>query len=923
MIDLPDGVVTFVFTDVQSSTRMWEESPEAMARALGLHDEIIDEAVEAHGGLSVKPRGEGDSRFLVFSDAGNALHAIAQIQARLASADWTTPSPMRIRAALHTGTADLQLGDYYGSVVNRAARLRAIAHGGQTVMSRSTWDLVRDRLPDGVTVRDMGEHRLKDLTRPEHVYQLNVAGLPDAFPPLASLDAIPNNLPIQLTELVGRSIELADAEQLVTRTRLLTIMGPGGAGKTRLAIQVAAEITADFPDGVFFVGLADVSSSRDIVQAVAESLGVALSSDEDVKTQLLTYLTNKCQLLVFDNFEHLIDGASIVTGILQTAPQVKVLVTSRIKLNVTGETVFTLAGLETTWASPDEAFHTSGVHLFVDAARRARPGFKLAPEDLDPVWEILRLTGGLPLGILLAAAWVDMLPASEIAAEIAKNLDFLETEMGDVPDRHRSLRAVFEYSESLLSPEERGTFLALSVFRGGFTRDAAEAVTGASLRRLSTLVNKSLVTPSPGAGRYAVHELLRQYGEAELRQDAELSRHVDEAHAAFYAALMKESLALFVRGQSARALTIVEHDIDNVRSAWRHHLSAGDAAGARPFVEGLWYLYETRGWYPAGVSLFGEALEALPLDGEDAEVVKLRALAGAAQAWFQALVGQPEAGEVVARIAAEMLQESPDLDGYIMAAQCRAVSLVYLGRMDEMAECMDAAMAVADATHHPFWSAATRNWRAFGAVLSGDIATASKLLPEAYEVFEALNERFFMCWNLWLQAMIATQQDRAQDAIGLYARQVSACRDIGYMRGTMVALEGLGEANVAAGRFEEAERAFIEGVESADKMGMIRDMLGLMAKIAKVRAARGQTAAAVELLGTVLAEPRSAQQPFTANTPIKDVAAEALDGLRDALSPDVYSAALDRGTSTPFEVAAKELMTASIELHADRGFPDP
>ncbi len=877
MIDLPDGVVTFVFTDVQSSTRMWEESPEAMARALGLHDEIIDEAVEAHGGLSVKPRGEGDSRFLVFSDAGNALHAIAQIQARLASADWTTPSPMRIRAALHTGTADLQLGDYYGSVVNRAARLRAIAHGGQTVMSRSTWDLVRDRLPDGVTVRDMGEHRLKDLTRPEHVYQLNVAGLPDAFPPLASLDAIPNNLPIQLTELVGRSIELADAEQLLTRTRLLTIMGPGGAGKTRLAIQVAAEITADFPDGVFFVGLADVSSSRDIVQAVAESLGVALSSDEDVKTQLLTYLTNKCQLLVFDNFEHLIDGASIVTGILQTAPQVKVLVTSRIKLNVTGETVFTLAGLETTWASPDEAFHTSGVHLFVDAARRARPGFKLAPEDLDPVWEILRLTGGLPLGILLAAAWVDMLPASEIAAEIAKNLDFLETEMGDVPDRHRSLRAVFEYSESLLSPEERGTFLALSVFRGGFTRDAAEAVTGASLRRLSTLVNKSLVTPSPGAGRYAVHELLRQYGEAELRQDAELSRHVDEAHAAFYAALMKESLALFVRGQSARALTIVEHDIDNVRSAWRHHLSAGDAAGARPFVEGLWYLYETRGWYPAGVSLFGEALEALPLD----------------------------------------------LDGYIMAAQCRAVSLVYLGRMDEMAECMDAAMAVADATHHPFWSAATRNWRAFGAVLSGDIATASKLLPEAYEVFEALNERFFMCWNLWLQAMIATQQDRAQDAIGLYARQVSACRDIGYMRGTMVALEGLGEANVAAGRFEEAERAFIEGVESADKMGMIRDMLGLMAKIAKVRAARGQTAAAVELLGTVLAEPRSAQQPFTANTPIKDVAAEALDGLRDALSPDVYSAALDRGTSTPFEVAAKELMTASIELHADRGFPDP
>jgi predicted ATPase/class 3 adenylate cyclase len=910
--DLPDGVVTFVFTDVQGSTRMWEESPEAMAQALGLHDEIIDEAVEAHRGVSVKPRGEGDSRFLVFGDAADALRAIAQIQVSLASAEWATPRPMRIRAALYTGTADVRLGDYYGSAVNRAARLRAIAHGGQTIMSSSTWELVRDGLPDGITVRDMGEHRLKDLTRPEHVYQINVAGLPEHFPPLTSLDAIPNNLPIQLTELVGRSVELAEAEQLLARTRLLTIMGPGGAGKTRLAIQTAADTIADFPDGVFFIGLADINASSDIVQVVAESLGVALSSDEDVETQLLTYLTNKCQLLVFDNFEHVIDGVSIVTGILQAAPQVKVLATSRAKLNVTGETAFTLTGLETTWRSKDEALQTSGVQLFIDAADRARPGFALTPEDLDPVAEILRLTGGLPLGILLAAAWVDMLPVREIAAEIARNLDFLETEIGDIPDRQRSLRAVFEYSWALLSNEERDTFLALSVFRGGFTREAAQAVAGASLRGLSTLANKSLVTPSPETGRYAVHELLRQYGEAELRQDAELSRHVDEAHAAFYAALMQASLGLFVRGRTIRALTIVEHDLDNVRSAWRHYLSAGDAAGARPFVEGLFYLYEIRGWYPAGIGLFGEALEALPADGTDAEVVKLRALAGAAQAWFQALVGQPEAGEAVARIATQMLQDSPDLDGYVTAAQCRAVSLAYLGRMQEMAGCLDTAMAVADAAHHRFWSAATRNWRAFGAVLSGDIATASKLLLEASEVLEPLDERFYMCWNLWLRAMIATQQDRPQDAIDLHTRQVNTCRAIGYMRGTMVALEGLGEANVGAGRFEAAEEAFVQGMVTADRMGMVRDMLGLMAKIAKVRAARGQAAAAVELLATVLAEPISAQQPFTANTPIKDTAAEALGGLRDALSPSAYSTALQRGTSTPFEVAAKHLMTASI-----------
>jgi predicted ATPase/class 3 adenylate cyclase len=923
MAELPGGVVTFVFTDVQGSTRMWEESPDLMMRALDQHDEVIDEAVDAHHGVSVKPRGEGDSRFLVFGDACEALRAVAQIQTRLASVDWVTPRPMRIRAALHTGTADLQLGDYYGSDVNRAARLRAIAHGGQTVMSRSTWELVRTWLPDGVTVRDMGEHGLKDLTGPERVYQVNIAGLPDDFPPLASLNAIPNNLPIQLTELVGRQGELAEVEQLLTRARLLTILAPGGAGKTRLAIQAAADITTDFPDGVFFISLADISSSRDIVQTVAESLGLALSSDEDVKTQLLTYLTNKSQLLVFDNFEHLIDGASIITRILQAAPQVRVVVTSRTKLNVSGETVFALAGLETTWESPGEAFQASGVQLFIDTAKRVRPGFELKPEDLDPLAKILHLTDGLPLGILLAAAWVDMLPLSEIAAEIAKNLDFLETEMGDVPDRHRSLRAVFDYSWALLSPEERTTFLALSVFRAGFTREAAQKVAGASLRGLSILASKSLVTPSPETGRYAVHELLRQYAEAELRQDPELSTHVDEAHAAFYSALMEESLALFIRSEQPRALRIVEEDLDNVRSSWRHYLATGEAAAARPFVEGLWYLYETRGWYPAGMSLFGEALEALDEGSYLKDVVKLRALAGAVQAWFLSLVGQPDAGEAYARFATETLHDSPDLAAYTTAAQCLAISLAYLGRMEDMAACTDEAMAVADARHDPFWSAATRNWRSFGAFLAGDIGVAERLLPEAYETFEQLDEHYFMSWNLWLQAMIATQQHRPLDAIDLHARGVARCRDIGYMRGTMVALEGLGEANVAAGRFEAAEQAFIEGLATADKMSMVRDMLGMMAKIAKVRAALGRPAAAVEMLATVLAHPMSDQQPFTDNTPIKDSAARALDDVRGALRTQEYSAALARGTSTPFEVAAKELMAGVVDVPRDRARTEP
>jgi class 3 adenylate cyclase len=249
---LPEGVVTFVFTDIEGSTRLWDDAPDTMLEALQQHDDAIDEVVMDHNGVPVKPRGEGDSRFIVFADASDAVAAVSDIQAQLSAIEWVTPRQIRVRASVHTGAADLQLGDYYGSAVNRAARLRGIAHGGQTVISGTTWELVQDDLPAGVTATDMGDHALKDLTRPEHVYQLNPPGLPDSFPPLTSLDAVPNNLPQQLTDFVGRDTELAEAKSLLAQTRLLTILAPGGTGKTRLAIQAAADMVDEYADGVFF-----------------------------------------------------------------------------------------------------------------------------------------------------------------------------------------------------------------------------------------------------------------------------------------------------------------------------------------------------------------------------------------------------------------------------------------------------------------------------------------------------------------------------------------------------------------------------------------------------------------------------------------------------------------------------------------------
>ena len=906
MAELPDGVVTFLFTDVEGSTRLWEDAPESMMGALRQHDGAIERAAADYNGVPVRPRGEGDSRFVVFSSASDAVAAAAEIQRLLAAIDWTTPRPLRVRASVHTGAADLQLGDYYGSAVNRAARLRAIAHGGQTLMSGSTWELVQDQLPSGVTIVDMGPHRLKDLSRPEHVYQLNVEGLDTTFPPLVSLDAVPNNLPVQLTDFIGRQSELAETKRLLGETRLLTILAPGGTGKTRLAIQAAAEVTDDYPDGVFFVDLTPITSPTDIIQTAAESLGLGLSSDVDLQTQLLTYLASKRQLLLFDNFEHVRAGAPIVLAILRAAPRVSVVATSRETLNVTGETVITLAGLESTWDGTDEALQTSGVRLFIDAANRARPGFALGADDLDPLAGIIQSTGGMPLGIVLAAAWVTVLSIDEIADEIAKSLDFLETDMGGVPDRHRSVRAVFDYTWKLLSPEEQGTFAALSVFRGGFTRYAAEAVAGASVRDLAALVNKSLVTPNPDTGRYTVHELLRQYAEAELERDPDRYQRILEAHATYYSGVSEEAFALVAESNEPLMLSMVEQDIDNIRLAWRHCLATKNAARARKIVGGLWMLYEIRAWLPSAVDLFGEALDAFDEDSEDEATVVARALSSAVQAWFLALQSRQVEGAAATANATDTLRATADPEAMWIALICRALNLAYMGQ--DWTAVAEEGIAVGETLDGPFWAAAFKNFRGGAALMAGDLSTGKRVLLEGMAVYEQLDEYYWMSANLQHQAQIAIPEGRIDDAIDLFGRSADRARQIGSARVLQMSSAGLGDANMAAGDFAAAETAYIGSLATSEQMGMVREMLNLMSKVARIRAATGHKREAVELLATVLAEPASAYQAIFDAAPTSETASATLEELQTELDADEFSAAHSAGTSRPYDVAVKELI---------------
>jgi len=907
---LPDGVVTFVFTDVEGSTQLWEEAPESMMDALNLHDRVITEAIERHEGISVKPRGEGDSRFLVFRSAVEATCAVAQIQLGLDTSDWPTPRPIRVRASLHTGDAELQMGDYYGPSVNRAARLRGIAHGGQTVMSNSTYELVHDKLPDGVTLVDMGPHRLKDLIKPEHVYQVAIEGLPNSFPPLSSLDATPNNLPVQLTELLGRDRDIEAATQTLKGTRLLTILAPGGAGKTRLAIQVAAEVSMSYPDGVFFVDFSPLDSPDEMVQAIAESLGIALTAEDDPKSQLMAYLGAKRQLLVLDNFEHLVAGAGLVTEILTSAPGVTIVATSRIKLNVVGETVQPLLGLETDWDDAEDPFTASGARLFVDAARRSDSGFDLTDDDIEPLKRILRTLGGMPLGIELAGAWVDVLSVAEIDAEISRSLDFLESQAGGIADRHRSIRAVFEYSWAMLGEDERKMFAALSAFRGGFTREAAETVAGASIRNLADLTNKSLLVFDREAGRYAVHELLRQYAESELGKEASTEDAVVTAHTDFYARLAARAAAT-IESSEVDALHMLEDDLDNVRGAWRRALAEADAAHSARFVEALWFLYEVRGWHQSGADLLGEGVEAFPEDSADEALTKAWALAAATQGWFLSHLGQASAAVGQIERAVVILRSLGDRKGFLLANQCYCAALTYLSRWEDLsrvgAEGADYALAIGD----ELAGANSLVWGAFGDLRFRPLEVARAKLEKGASVLAAGGEHRTRTWTVFGIALIDGMTGRHDDEIARMREVVRLAKNLGYPRGIQAGLQYLGEALVTAGDPAASEPVLLESLAMSEDMGQSLEMAGTLTRIASAYSRTGKETRAIELLASVLADPSAEKAQLAEESTVGDTSRELLDELRGSVDAGSFEEARLRGAAVSVQVAAKQVLAES------------
>lgn len=566
---LPSGTVTLLFTDIENSSALWDRAPDAMRTALARHDRIIVDAISGHHGFVVKNKGDGF--FAVFGSAIDAIGAALDAQHGITSEAWSDDTgTIRVRMALHTGTIDHHDGDYFGPPVNRVARIEASAHGGQTLLSSSTAELVRAHLPHDVTMKDLGVHRLRGLARPEHIYQLTASALPGVFPPLRTLDTSQTNLPLASTSFVGRTEELSEIAGLLANPdcRLLTLLGPGGIGKTRLAIETAKQLRSVYPNGAHFVPLAPIREPDHIIPTVAEALRLTIdtnSSDLTPKDQLLDFLADQSALMVLDNFEQVVEGAGLVAEVLGQAPNLRVLVTSRRKLGLQGEWTYEVPPLPYPTNGEEPATYPA-VRLFLDRARQADTTFEPSRPDWDNIRRVCRLVDGLPLAIELAAAWTSLLSCSEIAHEIEANLDFLSTTMQDVPERHRSARAVFNWSWNLLPSHPKDAYRELSVFRGGFDRQAASTVAGATIADLAELTNRSLIHRDD-TGRFSLHQMLQQFAATRLHEDPDVEIEVRNRHARFFAALADAHSGDLNGPKVLDALATIRADIDNIRSA--------------------------------------------------------------------------------------------------------------------------------------------------------------------------------------------------------------------------------------------------------------------------------------------------------------------------------------------------------------------
>lgn len=781
MIDSTATTVTYLFSDIEGSTRLWETEPERAARTLAWHDQVTRAAVGRHGGTVVKMTGDGVHA--AFNDAADALAATVELQLALAAED-PLHAPIHLRCGLHTGSSQRRDNDFFGQAVNRAARIMSAAHGGQVLVSRTAAERIGDRLPEGAVLRDLGWVRLRDLGSPEYLFQLVHPALRKEFPPLRSMASTPNNLTQQLNSFVGRDRDMEQVQQLLASSRLLTLLGMGGLGKSRLSVQVAAIVLDNYRDGVWFVELAALSDPALVPHAVAGVVGLREEPGGNVMEALCAFVADREILFVLDNCEHVVQAcAELARRLLQAGPGVRVLTSSRDALRVAGESVYPVPPL----AAPDvdasrnvdALIGVESVRLFLDRARAVQPQLRLDESAVGAAAEICRRLDGIPLALELAAARVRSMTVQQIAARLDDRFQLLNRGDRTALPRQQTLRALIDWSHDLLSEPERGLFRRLAVFSGGWTLEAAEAIGarvdaggGEVVDLLAALVEKSLVSLDPNGGRYRMLDTVRQYADEKLRDSGE-STVVRLAHCRHYVDVAERARAALRGEERARAIAQLDDERDNLLCALA--IDASDEADplALRMADALRYYLFNQG-LPSIALRSAEALLARP-SLRPRTLAKCKTLFAAGQM------------------------------AYFMGRHAEAIA--------HLTESLDIARELRD----DFRIAATLQPLGTACIGKGDYATAAGHLDEAVARADQLQAKHELIAALNARAMLHRLEREREKAELLYGRALDLARAEHDAESVSLLLLNLTIVHIDSRQPAAARAALAEAIENGMK----------------------------------------------------------------------------------------------------------
>jgi predicted ATPase/class 3 adenylate cyclase len=818
--DLPEGRVTFLFTDVEGSTRLLEEHPADYGSAIARHHELLEAAVEDAGGVVFETI--GDAVYAAFAEPGAALEAARSGQLALAAEDWGPLREIRVRMGLHTGEVERRGTHYFGPALYRCARLMATAHGQQVVLSDTTAELVRPLLDGGASLRDLGRHRLKDLNEPERVHQLVVSSLPSEFPPLRSAGGRPNNLPSDVKSFVGRRVELDRIRTLLLDegARIVTLTGTGGSGKTRLALRASERLLEPFGDGVFLVPLASLADSSLVTAAIAQVLGVQDAAGRSRTDGLVTHLAGKRLLLVLDNFEHVTDAASELATVLAAAGDVSVLATSRVPLRIQGEHELQVEplGAPETGASLDELSKAPSVQLFAQRAREIRGDFAVTESNGDAVAELCRRLDGLPLAIELAAARTRLLSPEAMLERVDERLELLTGGPADLPARQRTLRDAISWSFNLLGERERTLFARLSIFRGGAALDAAEAVCGDEnvLDALTNLSEHSLVVTrwnELGEPRFELLETIAEFARERLVERDE-TEELARRHAAYFADFAEEVKPFLYTDVRAPWLRRLADDRDNFRAALAWCCERDEGSYGLRILGALWLWYWTA---------FGEGLEwakrVLALPSASARTPER------GRALFTAEICAAGAGDMASMrlYSEEAFAISREVGDDATLALALALGGGYPDDYERVKRNNEEAIEVAARTGDPWVAAWSKMISGLCAMLMQDVARAREWSAEAMDEFAALGDSWSRASGSMSLAFALVQLGELDDARAALEGSVATLVEVGdlKMANACAIAEAMierfsGDNDAAAAAYERALQLCVDAGDPAN-----------------------------------------------------------------------------------------------------------